>query len=75
MQHDQAEPTQDVLVHPLDDRIGDVTVPDVPPPEQHLGVGQRLLGQAVLGSADFFIEAASTVILLIIGIAVIAIPI
>jgi hypothetical protein len=49
VQRDQAHPGQHVPLHPLDDRVVDVTVRGVPPPGEYVGLGQDLLGQPVLG--------------------------
>ena len=37
-----------MLLHPVDDRVVDVAVRGVTPPGEHVGVGEHLLGQAVL---------------------------
>ena len=45
-------PAEHVLPHPLDDLVGDLVVGDVPPPEQHVGLGEHLLAEAVLGVGE-----------------------
>ena len=41
-------PDEHVPVHALDDLVGDLVVRRVPPPGEHVGLGQHLLGQPVL---------------------------
>ena len=48
MQDDQAHAFPDPLLHALDDRVVDLAVGRVAPPEQHVGLGEPLLGQPVL---------------------------
>src|SRR5699024_11384680 len=43
---------QDVLLHALGDLVGDLLVRHVPPPGEHVGAGQRLLAEAVLGVVE-----------------------
>ena len=49
MQDDQPHAFRDALLHALDDLVGDVAMRRMAPPEQHIGCGQTLGGQAVLG--------------------------
>jgi hypothetical protein len=48
VQHDQAHPVQHARMNARHDLIADLAVRDVAPPDQHIGLGQRRLGQAVL---------------------------
>ena len=41
-----------MLVHPLDDLVGDVAVGGVAPPDQDVGVGEHLFGETVLGLGE-----------------------
>ena len=45
-------PGQHVPVHPLDDLVGHLGVGGVPPPDQHVGAGEHLLGEPVLGLVE-----------------------
>ncbi|MNL24963.1 hypothetical protein D3C87_1464190 [compost metagenome] len=49
MQHDQAHALPDMFHHALDDDIVDLVMRSVTPPDQHIGLGQNSLGQAVFG--------------------------
>ena len=49
VQHEQAHPAEHPLVDALDDRVVDLVVGGVPPPGEHVGVVEHLLGQPVLG--------------------------
>ena len=49
MQDDQAHAFPDALLHALDDLVGDLAMGGMAPPEQHVGRGEALGGQAVLG--------------------------
>ena len=42
-------PSQTRFCDALDDRVVDLAVRRVAPPDQHVGLGQPLLGQPVLG--------------------------
>ena len=48
VQHEQAHPAEDRVLHAVDDRVVDLVVGDVAPPEQHVGGVDDLLRQAVL---------------------------
>ena len=49
MQHDQAHAFPDALLNALDDGVLDLAVRGMAPPDEHVGLGQAFLGQAVLG--------------------------
>ena len=48
MQGQKPHPREHVAVHARHDRVGDVVVAHVAPPDQHVGACQALLGQSVL---------------------------
>src|SRR5882757_1177703 len=48
VQYDQAHAGQDVAVYPLDHVVADLGVRGVPPPGEHVGPGEHLLGEGVL---------------------------
>jgi len=48
MQHDQTHAVQHMLLHAVDNGIGDLVVGQVPPPDQHVGLLQHGFGQAML---------------------------
>ena len=42
-------PPSTASLHPVDDRVVDLVVRDVPPPGEHVGVVEHVLREAVLG--------------------------
>lgn len=49
VQHQQAHSGQDVLVHALNNLVGDLCVRSVAPPDEDVGGGENLLGQTMVG--------------------------
>ena len=49
VQHDQAHPLEDALLHAIDDRVLHLSMGHVPPPDEDVRADQHLLGEAVLG--------------------------
>ncbi|MNT22651.1 hypothetical protein D3C72_1580430 [compost metagenome] len=49
MQHDQAHAFPDALGDALDDLVLDLAMGGMAPPDQHVGIGKRLDGAAMLG--------------------------
>ena len=52
VQDDQAHAGQDAIRNALDGGVGDVVVVHMPPPEQDVGVVDRLFGAALIGIVE-----------------------
>jgi len=52
VQHDQTNPRHDPPMNPLDHGVTDAVVGQMPPPEQHVGTVQDIVGQPVIGRLE-----------------------
>ena len=48
MQHQQPHARQNAVAHARDDRVVDLLVRLMPPPGQHIGFSQHVLGEAMI---------------------------